>query len=102
MNVAEITQVFVDLDVGLERFVVHWAAIAHERIVYRTPIDKGDLKRSWKTEHFPMKWTESNTRTYAAYIENGTPKIRPFKMIGTTVLEAAQISQLAKQRANLK
>lgn len=102
MNVAEITQVFVDLDVGLEKFVVEWAAEAHNRIVYRTPVKTGELKRSWKTEHFPMKFTESNYRLYAAYIENGTPKIRPFKMIGTTVLEAAQISQVAKQRANLK
>ena len=102
MNEGEISKIFVDLETGLRRFKQEWAMEALARIESRTPIDTGALQRGWGQTQRATGFDIWNTKDYAAYVEFGTPHHAPVGMISTTLVEADQISTIAKQRAGIK
>lgn len=102
MNSDEVQSTFAQLDAALKKFKIEWADEAFTRIVQRTPVDTGALKADWKQEQRTGGFDIWNTQGYATYIEQGTPKMAPVGMIATTILEKNQISELAKQRSNIK
>jgi len=98
----EIDGVVAGLNTKLRKFKEEWGVECLERVRARTPVLTGALKSGWG---FDMKATDIeiyNTMDYAAYVEYGTPKMAPRAMLGTTLLEADQITDVAKKKAGLK
>lgn len=98
----EIDRFFVELDTKLVKFKREFASETAKRVEDRTPVVTGALKAGWLTSITQTGFNISNIREYAAYVEYGTPDMAPRAMLRTTLLEADQIAQVAKERAGLK
>jgi hypothetical protein len=85
----------------LEEFRAAFAEEFFNRVVNRTPIDTGILRDSWDINLTATSIDIDNSAPYSAYVEYGTWKMAPRGMVRTTVLEAEQITKLAKERAGL-
>jgi hypothetical protein len=98
----EIDGVIAGLNTRLRKFKEEWGVECLERARVRTPVDTGALRGAW---HFVIKATDiviSNGMDYAYWVENGTQKMAPRGMLATTLLEADQITEVARQKAGLK
>jgi 6-pyruvoyl-tetrahydropterin synthase len=72
------------------------------RVADKTPVVTGALKAGWFWDYADARNPVfSNTERYAIYVEEGTPKMAPRLMIGTTFLEVDDIMKVALQRAGL-
>lgn len=98
----EIDKVFFDLKTKLRRFKQEFASEFIQRVERRTPVRTGAMKGGWgqtqKAEGFEV-W---NTQDYARYVNDGTPRTRPVRMLEVAAAESEQIAALAAQRAGLK
>ncbi len=89
----------IDLNTRLRKFKQEFGVEFLERVRQRTPVRTGALKNGWG---FTLKLESIevyNTQEYAAYVEYGTEKMEPRRMLTVTVLEAEQIAEVAKERA---
>lgn len=102
MKPSEFDRFAIDLQTKLRKFKREFGMEFKYRVEQKTPVRTGALKRGW---HLVVKDTSielSNTKDYMTYVENGTPKMAPHKMVGTTLLEYDDITKIAKERAGIK
>ena len=85
----------------LASFKQEFADEFRERVSARTPVDSGNLQKSWDAAVLRDSIEISNGARYAAYIEYGTVHIPPVGMLRTTVLEAEDIARTAAERVGL-
>ena len=98
----EIDRIFIDLGTKLTKFKKEFASEMAQRVEARTPVLSGSLKAGWLTEQTKTGFTISNIREYAKFVEYGTVHMAPRAMLRTTMLEAAQIAEVARERAGIK
>jgi len=98
----EIDKFNIDLDTRLRRFKEEWGVEFLERVRARTPVRTGALQGGWGFDQKKESIDVWNTQEYAGYVEYGTEKMAPRAMLRTTLLEAEQITEVAKEKAGLK
>ena len=92
----------VELDTKLRRFKEEFGVELLERTRARTPVKSGALKGGWGFTNKKTSIEIYNTQEYAAYVEFGTDKMAPRAMLRTSLLEADQIIEVAKEKAGIK
>ena len=94
--------VSIELNTKLRNFKQAFAMEFQKRVEDRTPVLSGALKAGWVTEQTATGFNLNNVQPYAEYVENGTEKMAPRAMVGTTLLETDQIADIAAHRVGLK
>lgn len=92
----------VELDTKLRRFKEEFGVELLERTRARTPVRSGALKGGWGFRNKATSIEIYNTQEYAAYVEFGTEKMAPRGMLRTSLLEADDITRVAKDKAGIK
>jgi HK97 gp10 family phage protein len=86
----------------LRQYIVAWAAIFKRRLQEKTPVDTGRLRRSWSVRSATTKGINIGNETpYAIFVEEGTVKQAPVRMMERTIEEAEQISREAAEQVGL-
>ena len=98
----DITSVFLLIDGNLSKYKKEFADEFLKRVKQRTPVDTGTLQGAWTATFEDKSVTIENDTPYAGYVEMGTVHHSPVGMLRTTVAEAENISEVAKERAGLK
>lgn len=99
---AEINNVFAGLDTRLRNFKKEFGMEFMDRVKAKTPVRTGTLQNSWG---FTEKKTDIeiyNVAPYARYVEEGTEKMAPARMLALTMDESKQIAEVAAKRAKKK
>jgi hypothetical protein len=69
-----------------------------QRVKRRTPVITGNLQRSWEGEVTASELVVKNSADYAGWVESGTSRMEPRRMLALTVLESDAIAQIAAQK----
>ncbi len=92
-------KIFIDLQTRLRRFKEEWAIECMERIKEKTPEKSGRLKESYFVQQKKDGFDLGSVEDYFTYVEHGTSKMRPRRMVGRTLLEEEEITAIAIERA---
>lgn len=92
-------KIFIDLQTRLRKFKEAWAVEFIERVQDKTPENTGRLKESYFVQQKKEGFDLGSVEDYFSYVEHGTSKMRPRRMVGRTLLEEEEITALAVERA---
>ena len=71
-----------------------------ERVMRRTPIDKGKAREGWQSQVNKEQLVISNDVPYIGELENGSSKQAPSGMLRITVEESQQIVEAAAKKTH--
>ncbi|MDP4299926.1 hypothetical protein [Leptothrix discophora] len=95
-------RLFIDLETRARKFITEWSLEFKERVEDKTPVVTGNLKNGYFIVNKQSGFEFSNIEEYFGYVENGTLHFAPRRMVGRTLLEAEDISQVAMEKINKK
>ena len=98
----QIDKFLVQLDTNRRRLKEEFGVELLERTRQRTPVRTGALLGGWGFTVKKDSIEIYNTQDYAGFVEYGTIYMAPRAMLRTSLMEADQILQVAKEKAGLK
>jgi len=91
MDFAEFVDIMPELEEKFKEEFLH-------RVAQRTPVRTGALKAGWEWDEQGDSLYFTNDVEYAIFVEQGTSKMAPRMMVGTTLLEVDDIlKQVVKE-----
>lgn len=93
---------FLDLETRGRRFINEWALEFKARVEEKTPVRTGALKAGYGITRRQTGFDFWNIEEYFKHVEQGTLTMAPRRMVGRTLLEADQITEIAIERAKSK
>jgi hypothetical protein len=97
-----VSDIFIDLETRGRRFIDAWAVEFKRRVEEKTPVKSGDLQKGYGITRKKTGFEFWNVEDYFKYVEQGTIHMAPRRMVGTTLLEEPEITELALNKAKSK
>lgn len=98
----ELNRINAELKKKIDLFTLEFAKEFVMRVKQKTPVITGKLRDGWLSEVKKDVIEVSNTVDYAPFVEFGTHKMSPRGMLRSTVEEADQVAEVARQKAGLE
>jgi len=92
-------KIFIDLQSRLRKFKEEWAIEFMERVKEKTPEKSGRLKESYYFTQKQEGIEFASLEDYFKYVEHGTVHMAPRRMVGRTLLEEDEITEIAMRKA---
>lgn len=91
-------EVFVRLEKQSQEFIEAFAEEFQARVEQKTPVKTGALQAGYSTQVTPVGFGLFNTQNYFEYVENGTARMAPRRMVARTMMEAPTIAKNALEK----